>query len=42
MTAADHLALEGLAAREFADCMLGIALAVDQADWWLARIMGRV
>lgn len=43
MTAAerDQLALQGLAAREFADWMLSIVLAVEQADFWLARIMGR-
>lgn len=28
------------AAQVFADCMLGIILAVEQCDWWLARIMG--
>jgi hypothetical protein len=32
---------ERIAAREFADVMLGIVLAVEQCDYWLAHIMGR-
>lgn len=34
--------LERHAKREFADFMLGLMLAIDQTNWLLTRIMGRV
>jgi hypothetical protein len=37
----NRICRERTAAREFADVMLGIVLAVEQCDYWLARIMGR-
>jgi hypothetical protein len=41
MTAADRQALQGYSRQVFADTMLGTILAVEQADWWLARIRSR-
>ncbi|MDB5937501.1 MAG: hypothetical protein JWQ01_4845 [Massilia sp.] len=43
MTEADRerIFLKNEARRMFADCMLGIILACEQCDFWLARIMAR-
>lgn len=41
MTAADRQALQGYSRQVFADTMLGIILAVEECEFWLARIRSR-
>lgn len=39
----NRICREQSAAQEVADCMMGIAAAVDQCDWWMKRLgVGRV